>query len=119
MPFFASFENIDQLPALLVALLVWPVAAGLALIAFTLAFWRRTRVASIGCGVACGVASLPIAWINVLLFNRGDFGLLQVSFFLAPLLVAVAVLWFDLCFLRKNRKLNQTHSEIPSGDTGP
>lgn len=119
MPFLASFENIDQLPALLVALLVWAAAAGLALIALILAFWRRTRVASMWSAVASMVISLPLVWVNISLFNRGGFGLLQVSFFLAPLFVAVAVFWFNLRFLRKDRKLDQTHSENRSGDTGP
>ena len=118
MPFFASFENIDQLAALLVALLFLPVAGGLAVIALILAFSPRTRRASKWCAVACMVISVPLVFINVTLVNKGGYGLLQVSFFLAPLFVAVAVFWFDLCSLRKDRKLNHANSENSSGDKG-
>ena len=119
MPFFASFEDMGGLAALFAALLLLPVAAGLALIALILAFWPRTRFASMCCAIACAVTSLPLVLINVSLVNKGGYGLLQVAFFLAPLFVAVAVCWFDFCFLVKERKPDETNSEIRSGGTGP
>ena len=119
MPFFASFENIDQLAALFVALFLLPVVAGLALIALILAFWPRTRFASKWCAVACMVTSVPLVLVNVSLVNKGGYGLLQVSFFVAPLFVAVAVFWLDQFFLRKDRKPDHANSKNASADKGP
>jgi hypothetical protein len=107
MPFFASFDNLDGLWVLLAALLYLLFVAALALIALILAFSPRTRPASMWCAFACMVTSVPLALAHVYFFIKGGgFGLLQVSFFLAPMFVSVAVLLFDLCFLRKDRKLD-------------
>jgi len=120
MPFFASFDNLDGLWVLFAALLYLLFVTVLALIALILAFSPRTRPASIWCAFACMVTSVPLVLVNVyFVIKGGGFGLLQVSFFLAPMLVAVAVLLFDLCFLRKDRKVDQTHSENCGSDTGP
>ena len=57
-----SYEGFAEL---MVLMWIWPFAAGLALIAFILAFCRRARRASLRCAVASMVVSavvgLPIA----------------------------------------------------------
>jgi 4-amino-4-deoxy-L-arabinose transferase-like glycosyltransferase len=120
MPFFASFENIDGLAALFMALLYLPFVAVLALIARILARSSRTRRASKRWAIFCMLACAPLVLVNVyLVIKGGGFGLLQVSFFLAPMFVAVAVFLFDLCCLPKDRKLDQTQSKNRASDTGP
>jgi hypothetical protein len=108
MPLFDSFDNIDGLAVLfLVPLLYLAFVAVLALIALILAFSPRTRSASKRWAIFCILASAPVVLVNVyLVIKGGGFGLLQVSFFLVPMFVAGAVLLFDLCFLRKDRKLD-------------
>jgi O-antigen ligase len=72
------------------------------------------------------VASVPLVGAEISLLLKGTEPrhsipewLLRVSMVLAPLFVAVAVFWFDLCFLRKDKEQDHTNSEIPSGGTGP
>jgi hypothetical protein len=106
MPLLASFESVRELSILI---LTWPVAAGLALIALVLAFSPRRRRASKRCAIACMVASVPIVLIHVTLVVRRlepasgplSIYLLFLVFTLAPLLVAVAVFWFDRGHLMK------------------
>ncbi len=119
MPFFASFENIDLVAPLLVALLLLPVAAGCTLIALILAFWRRTRFVSMSCAVACIVTSLPLVFFVVSSLIRKAFGLLQAPFFLAPLFVAVAVCLVDLLFLRKGSRLDHANPANSPAEDGP
>ena len=111
MPFFASFEDIGEWATLL---LCWPVAAALALIALILAFWPRKCVASMWCAIACVIASVPLVWAEIsLLLKRTEprhsipEWLLRVFLVLAPLFVGVAVVWLDLCALRKERKVER------------
>lgn len=107
MPLLASFESVRELSILI---LTWPVAAGLALIALALAFSPRRRRASKWCAIACMVASVPIGLVHVSLVTQrlepasGPLSnyLLFLVITLAPLLVAVAVFWFDQRHLMKD-----------------
>jgi hypothetical protein len=123
MPFFASFEDIGEWATLV---LCWPIAAGLTLAALALAFSGNRRAASKWCAIACMVASVPLVGAEIsLLLKRTEprhsipEWLLKVSIVLAPLFVAVAVFWYDLCFLRKDRKVDQGNSKNRSDGTSP
>jgi len=112
MPFFASFEDIGEWATLL---LCWPVSTLLALTALILAFSPRTRRASKWCAIFCMLASAPLVCAEIsLLLKRIEprhsivEWLIRVFFVFAPLFVAMAVLWFDLCILRKNRNVDHT-----------
>ena len=72
------------------------------------------------------VASAPLVWAEMsLLLRRIEprhsivEWLLTVVFVFAPLLVAVAVFWFGLCALKKERKVDHANSENRSDRTGP
>jgi hypothetical protein len=104
MPLFAnSYEGLGEL---MVLVWTWPFAAGLALIAFFLAFWRRARLASLRCAVASMVVSavncLPIASLARSATERRDMSwqVLLVAF--APLALAAAVFWFDRRSLKRD-----------------
>ncbi len=123
VPFFASFEDIGEWATLL---LCWPVAALLAAIALILAFSARSRTGSKWCAIICVFASAPILAAEISLLLKGTEPrpsipewLLKVSFKLAPLFVAVTVLWCVLRALKTAKKENLANAEKRPDATGP
>ena len=109
MPLLASFEDILEVGVLM---MTWSVAAGLALIALTLAFWPRARLASMWFAIASMVASVPLGWVEVSLFYKRieprhsvSEWLLRAALTLAPLWVALVVFWFDRRYMMNDRQV--------------
>lgn len=100
--------------AIALVVLAWPVAAGLALVALVLAFWRSRRRASKRWAIASMMASAPIGLAHLILLFPEPRNLLDSEYWLllfitfAPLMVAAVVYRSDRRYLKGMESIRES-----------